>query len=61
MIGFISGNQQDPDLMCEVLVTAQTDLIDGTSFPAVPPRRRRRTTLLVEARMLGSPDGGNTG
>jgi hypothetical protein len=29
VIGFMSGNQQDPDLMCEVFVLAPTDLLDG--------------------------------
>lgn len=28
VIGFMSGNQQDPDLMCEVFVLAPTDLIE---------------------------------
>jgi uncharacterized protein YbcI len=28
VIGFMSGNQQDPDIMCEVFVLAPTDLID---------------------------------
>lgn len=27
VIGFMSGNQQDPDLMCEVFVLAPTDLV----------------------------------
>jgi uncharacterized protein YbcI len=27
VIGFMSGNQQEPDLMCEVFVLAPTDLI----------------------------------
>ncbi len=28
VIGFMSGNQQDPDIMCEVFILAPTDLID---------------------------------
>ena len=28
VVGFMSGNQQDPDLMCEVFVLGPTDLID---------------------------------
>ena len=28
VIGFMSGNQQDPDIMCEVFVLAPTELID---------------------------------
>ena len=29
VIGFMSGNQQHPDLMCEVFILAPTDLVDG--------------------------------
>jgi len=28
VIGFMSGNQQHPDLMCEVFILAPTDLVD---------------------------------
>ena len=28
VIGFMSGNQQDPDLMCEVFVLSPTELLD---------------------------------
>ena len=28
VVGFMSGNQQDPDLMCEVFVLGPTDLLD---------------------------------
>jgi uncharacterized protein YbcI len=28
VIGFMSGNQQDPDIMCEVFILAPTDLVD---------------------------------
>ena len=28
VIGFMSGNQQDPDIMCEVFILAPTDLMD---------------------------------
>ncbi len=28
VIGFMSGNQQDPDLMCEVFILAPTDLLE---------------------------------
>lgn len=28
VIGFMSGNQQQPDMMCEVFVLAPTDLVD---------------------------------
>jgi uncharacterized protein YbcI len=29
VIGFMSGNQQHPDLMCEVFILAPSDLVDG--------------------------------
>ena len=29
VIGFMSGSQQHPDMMCEVFVLAPTDLVDG--------------------------------
>ena len=32
VIGFMSGNQQDPDIMCEVFVLAPTDLVDEHEF-----------------------------
>jgi len=28
VIGFMSGNQQDPDLMCETFILDPTDLLD---------------------------------
>ena len=28
VIGFMSGNQQGPDIMCEVFILAPTDLVD---------------------------------
>ncbi len=28
VLGFMSGNQQDPDLMCEVFILGPTDLVD---------------------------------
>jgi len=34
VIGFMSGNQQDPDLMCEVFILAPTDLVDDHEFTA---------------------------
>jgi uncharacterized protein YbcI len=30
VIGFMSGNQQDPDIMCEVFILSGTDLVDET-------------------------------
>lgn len=36
VVGFMSGNQQDPDMICEVFVLAPTDLVqedEPTSFP----------------------------
>ncbi|HET9197273.1 MAG TPA: Na-translocating system protein MpsC family protein [Solirubrobacterales bacterium] len=31
VVGFMSGNQQDPDMMCEVFILAPTDLVDPLS------------------------------
>ena len=28
VVGFMSGNQQDPDIMCEVFILSGTDLVD---------------------------------
>jgi uncharacterized protein YbcI len=33
VIGFMSGNQQDPDIMCEVFILAPTDLLDDHEVP----------------------------
>ena len=33
VIGFMSGNQQTPDMMCEVFVLAPTDLVDEGEAP----------------------------
>jgi uncharacterized protein YbcI len=37
VIGFMSGNQQDPDLMCEVFILAPTDLVEMHEIPASRP------------------------
>jgi uncharacterized protein YbcI len=34
VIGFMSGNQQEPDMMCEVFILAPTDLVDKLEIPA---------------------------
>jgi uncharacterized protein YbcI len=39
VIGYMSGNQQEPDMMCEVFILAPTDLIDEQEFRAVLPPR----------------------
>ena len=33
VIGFMSGNQQAPDIMCEVFILAPTDLVDPSESP----------------------------
>ena len=33
VVGFMSGNQQDPDMICEVFVLAPTELVDSTELP----------------------------
>ncbi|MGO9900621.1 MAG: DUF2294 domain-containing protein [Solirubrobacteraceae bacterium] len=37
VIGFMSGNQQHPDMMCEVFILAPTDLLDIHEFDAGEP------------------------
>ncbi len=37
VIGFMSGNQQHPDMMCEVFILAPTDLVDAHEIPEGPP------------------------
>jgi len=37
VIGFMSGNQQEPDLMCEVFILAPTDLVDWHESPDSEP------------------------
>jgi len=34
VIGFMSGNQQHPDMMCEVFILAPTDLVDRDEIGA---------------------------
>ena len=34
VIGFMSGNQQHPDMMCEVFILAPTDLVDAHEIVA---------------------------
>ena len=41
VIGFMSGNQQNPDIMCEVFILAPTDLVDDDAIPGGAPRARR--------------------
>ena len=33
VVGFMSGNQQDPDMICEVFVLAPTELVPGEELP----------------------------
>ena len=42
VIGFMSGNQQDPDIMSEVFILAPTDLVDDGEVATTPPRRAAR-------------------
>ena len=41
VIGFMSGNQQDPDIMCEVFILAPTDLLGDQEIPGDRPGTRR--------------------
>jgi uncharacterized protein YbcI len=36
VIGFMSGNQQSPDIMCEVFILAPTDLVDDHEIAGPP-------------------------
>ena len=38
VIGFMSGNQQHPDMMCEVFILAPTDLVDADEIAGDAPR-----------------------
>ena len=38
VIGFMSGNQQDPDLMCETFILDPTDLLDDDQSTKVLPQ-----------------------
>jgi uncharacterized protein YbcI len=42
VIGFMSGNQQHPDMMCEVFILAPTDLVDAQEISAATPVRDPR-------------------
>ena len=37
VIGFMSGNQQHPDMMCEVFILSPTDLLDEDETPHSGP------------------------
>jgi uncharacterized protein YbcI len=39
VIGFMSGNQQHPDMMCEVFILAPTDLVEAHEILAGRPPR----------------------
>jgi hypothetical protein len=38
----MSGNQQHPDMMCEVFILAPTDLVDAEEITAATPLRASR-------------------
>jgi uncharacterized protein YbcI len=42
VIGFMSGNQQHPDMMCEVFILAPTDLVDSDEIAAAASLARPR-------------------
>jgi uncharacterized protein YbcI len=51
VIGFMSGNQQDPDIMCEVFILDPTDLVDDHEVDREP----------VPAASLSAPQPGTGG
>ncbi len=42
VIGFMSGNQQDPDMICEVFVLSPTDLVAEREIRASAEARSRK-------------------
>ncbi|MGB2712151.1 MAG: Na-translocating system protein MpsC family protein [Conexibacter sp.] len=50
VIGFMSGNQQHPDLLCEVFVLAPTDLLDDAAMEATGIEPVRLDEIDVEHR-----------
>jgi hypothetical protein len=43
VIGFMSGNQQRPDMMCEVFILAPTDLVDSHELETETAARQPTT------------------
>ena len=41
VIGFMSANQQNPDMMCEIFMLAPTDIIDGGDLAELPEAHER--------------------
>jgi uncharacterized protein YbcI len=41
VIGFMSGNQQGPDIMCEVFILSPTDLVDDHEWSVEEPPPER--------------------
>lgn len=50
VIGFMSGNQQDPDLICEVFVLSPTDLFDEAELRAAAESRTTVTEAEIGSR-----------
>ena len=44
VIGFMSGNQQEPDMICEVFVLSPTDLVDEEELAGAGKSRTRSPT-----------------
>ena len=42
VIGFMSGNQQSPDMICEVFVLSPSDLVSDDELPAESTTRAER-------------------
>ncbi len=36
VVGFMSGNQQEPDMICEVFILAPSDLLEGDDIRTAP-------------------------
>ncbi len=56
VIGFMRGNRQHPDLMCEVFILAPTDLVSESEIPTCRPGRWR-----LQHRSAGRPTSARRG
>jgi hypothetical protein len=49
VIGFMSGNQQHPDMMCEVFIVGPSDLVDAEEIPDAQKEHARGVTRWTRA------------
>src|ERR671925_912121 len=60
VIGFMSGNQQAPDMICEVFVPAPSDLVEDHELPdrSAMHTPAARSSKMAGAVMVSRPDNG---